>query len=87
MTAPAAGSQDALAALERLYHKKVVTLEEAQAAAKLIDANAVFPPPAPARAPAPPAPPAPPSTPETAPAQAPAPPEPPSEPQPARDDA
>ena len=52
---------EALTALERLYAKKVVTLQEAQAAAKLImgDANAVFPPrvppkPAPTVAPPPP---------------------------------
>lgn len=51
MTAPAARDpNEAMAALERLYAKQVVTLEEAQAAAKLItgDANAVFPAPKPA---------------------------------------
>lgn len=47
---------DPMQALERLYAKKVITLEEGQAAAKLIDANAVFPaPPRPAAAPASPA--------------------------------
>lgn len=40
-------SPDALEALERLYRRHVVTLEQAQAAARLItgDPAAVFPPP------------------------------------------
>jgi len=49
MTAPAPprDPHEAMAALERLYAKKVVTLEEAQAAAKLLtgDPSTVFPPP------------------------------------------
>lgn len=64
--APTREAQDALSALERLYRRKVVSLDEAQAAARFItgDENAVFPPPAPpppppsAPAPAPPPPPA-----------------------------
>ena len=71
VTAPSARDpNDGLAALERLYAKKVVTLEEAQAAAKLLtgDPNAVFPPPKP-----PPAPPAAPAPAATAPAAAPEP--------------
>lgn len=53
MSQPAA--QDAIAALERLYAKKVITLEEGQAAARLLtgDPAYAFPPPA-----APPEPPA-----------------------------
>lgn len=49
MNDPARDHAEALGALERLYHKKAVTLEEAQAAAKLItgDEAAVFPPPQP----------------------------------------
>lgn len=48
MPAPTRDPQDALSALERLYQRKVVTLEEAQAAARFItgDEGAVFPPPA-----------------------------------------
>lgn len=40
-------TQEALAALERLFHKNVITLEEGQAAARLItgDEAFVFPPP------------------------------------------
>lgn len=56
MTAPGRDSaQEALAALERLFHKNVITLEEGQAAARLItgDEGFVFPPPP--RAPEPPA--------------------------------
>lgn len=39
---------DALAALERLYQRQLVTLEQAQSAARIIsgDPQAVFPPPA-----------------------------------------
>lgn len=45
-TAPPRDPNDALAALERLHTKGVVTLEEAQAAARLItgDPDAPFPP-------------------------------------------
>lgn len=56
MTAPGRDStQEALAALERLFHKNVITLEEGQAAARLLsgDDAYVFPPPP--RAPEPPA--------------------------------
>lgn len=53
---PGRDPNEALAALERLYHKQVVTLEEAKAAARLItgDENAEFPPPRPPPAAAPP---------------------------------
>lgn len=50
MTVQGQDQHDAMASLERLYAKKVVTLEEAQAAARLLtgDPNAAFPPPPPA---------------------------------------
>jgi len=58
MNAPGRDPNEALSALERLYQKKVVTLEEAQAAVRFItgDESATFPPPAPPPAPAPPSP-------------------------------
>lgn len=49
MSEPARDAHEALSALERLYRRKAVSLEEAQAAARLLteDPSFVFPPPAP----------------------------------------
>ena len=68
MTAPGRDGNDALAALERLLRHKVISEEQAVAAARLItgDPGMVFPPPRP-----PPAPPA--AAPAPAPQPAPAP--------------
>jgi hypothetical protein len=53
MASPGREGNEALAALERLYAKNVITLEEAQEAAKLItdDPNTPFPAPRPAAKP------------------------------------
>lgn len=53
MLVHARAASDATAALDRLYRKNVVTLEEAQSAARLLtgDPNVVFPPPGPPSAP------------------------------------
>lgn len=53
MSQPAQGPQDALQALERLYQKKAITLEEGKAAARLLARDDAYEFPAPRPEPAP----------------------------------